>query len=78
MQIYISTKINNKVCTLKEMLMQTDKEEFIKVMHEEVESIFKENIWKGVPKKLMGKYYAEQREKVIKINREQQMMISSF
>ena len=58
--------------------METDKEEFIKAMHEEVEAIFKEKIWKRVPRKLMEKYYTEQREKGIKINRQQLMMIWSF
>ena len=77
-QIYASTKTNNEVFTLKEMLMETDKEEFIKAMHEEVEAIFKEKIWKRVPRKLMGKYYTEQREKGIKINRQQLMMIWPF
>ena len=77
-QIYATTKTNNEVFTLKEMLVQEDKEEFIKAMHEEVEAIFKEKIWKRVPRKLMENYHKEQREKGIKINREQLMMIWSF
>ena len=41
-QIYSSTKSNNEVFTLKEMLAEPDREEFMKAMEEEVESIFRE------------------------------------
>ena len=56
-QIYNATKTKNEVFTLKEMLTQLDRDQFIKVMHDEVEAIFKENIWKRVLKKLMKNYY---------------------
>ena len=55
-QIYNAIKSNNEVFTLKEMLTQPNKDQFIKGMHEEVKSIFREKIWKRVPKKLMEKY----------------------
>ena len=57
------------VFTLKEVLAEPGREEYIKTMEEEVESIFKENIWKRVPRKLMDEYYAEEREKKVKIKR---------
>ena len=77
-QIYSSTKSNNEVFTLKEMLAEPDREEFMKAMEEEVESIFREKIWKRVPRKLMEDYYAGERKRGVKINREQLMMIWSF
>ena len=43
-QIYNATKSNNEVFTLKEMLTQPDKDKFIKAMHDEVESMFREKI----------------------------------
>ena len=77
-QIYSATKSSNEVFTLKEMLAEPDRDEFIKAMQDEVESIFKEKIWKRVPRKLMEEYYEKEREKGIKIKREQLMMIWSF
>ena len=52
-QIYSATKSSNEVFTLKEMLAEPDRDDFIKAMQEEVESIFKEKIWKRIPRKLM-------------------------
>ena len=49
--------------TLKEMLTQTDRHEFIKVMYEGVDSLFKEKTW-NIPRKLMEEHYKEEREKV--------------
>ena len=46
-QIYSSTKINNEVFTLKEMLAEPDRDEFVKAMHAEVEAIFREKYGKG-------------------------------
>ena len=77
-QIYTTTKINNEVFTLKEMLEQPDRDEFVKAMQEEVESIFKEKIWKRVPRDLMEKYYEEEHQKGIYVKRKQLMMIWSF
>ena len=77
-QIYNSTKINNEVFTLKEMLREPDRNEFIKAMHAEVEAIFKEKIWKRIPRNIMEEYYAGERKKGVKIEREQLTMIWSF
>ena len=47
-------------------------------MYDEVENIFTKKIWKKVPKKLMENYYAEERQKGVRINREQLTMIWPF
>ena len=39
-QIYLSSKSNNEVFTLKKMLQEPDKEHFIAAMEEEVASMF--------------------------------------
>ena len=39
-QIYLSSKSNNEVFTLKEILQEPDKEHFIAAMEEEVASMF--------------------------------------
>merc|ERR1711944_286381 len=56
-QIYMSSKANNEVYTLKEMLMQPDKELFMEAMEKEVSSMFQHKIWKTVPKKEMLQHY---------------------
>ena len=77
-QIYQTSKINNEVFNLREMLQQDDKEEFVKAMESEVAAIFKEKIWELVPKKEMVEHYKREREKGKVIKREQLMMIWSF
>ena len=39
-QIFLSSKANNEVYTLKEMLLQPDREHFVKAMEEKVHSMF--------------------------------------
>ena len=77
-QIYLTSKANNEVYTLKEMLAQPDRNEFLKAMKEEVQSLFDEKIWKLVQREEMTRHYNRQREKGITVNREQIMMIWSF
>ena len=50
-QVYITSKANNEVYTLKEMLKEPDRIEFLKAMKSEVSSLFDEQIWKLVPRK---------------------------
>ena len=69
---------NNEVYNLSEMMKQADKMEFIKAMHEEVDSMFKEKIWKAVPKQEMLDFYNTERSKGKDIKRHQIMMIWSF
>ena len=77
-QVYLTSKANNEVYTLKEMLAQPDRSEFLKAMKDEVQSFFDEKIWTLVPREEMNKHYARQRAKGTKIDREQIMMIWSF
>ena len=77
-QIYTTSKSNNEVYNIKEMLQQPDKDKFIEAMNQEVSSMFKEGIWTLVPKKEMLDYYAKEREKGVNIRRQQLMMIWSF
>ena len=44
-QIYFSSKSNNEVYTLKEMLQQPDKDQFVAAMEKEVTSMFSHKIW---------------------------------
>ena len=76
--IYQTSVANNKVFNLSEMLKLPDKMEFVKAMHVEVDSMFKEKIWKAVPRKEMLDYNAAERSKGIEIKRHQLMMICPF
>ena len=76
--IYQTSLANNEVYNLSEMLQQPDKLEFMKAMHEEVGSMFKEKIWRAVPKKEMLDYYSAERSKGKQIKRHQLIMIWSF
>ena len=69
-QIYLTSKANNEVYTLKEMLAQPDKMEFVKAMKQEVQSLFDEQIWKLVPRQEMTQYYGSERLKGKTIKRE--------
>ena len=77
-QIYLSSKANNEVYNLKEMLQQPDRDDFIKAMEKEVASMFEEGIWEKVPKSVMLDYYRKERNKGLDIRRHQIMMIWSF
>ena len=77
-QIFFSSQANNEVYTLKEMLLQPDKEQFFKAMEDEVQSMFDQEIWKIVSRTEMEEHYAEERRKGREIKREQIMMIWSF
>jgi hypothetical protein len=63
MQVYITSKCNNEVFTLAEMLRQPDKASFIVAMEEEVQSLFDQKIWETVPKREMVKHYDQLRAK---------------
>ena len=77
-QIYLSSKSNNEVYTLREMLQQPDRDKFVDAMREEVHSMFKQEIWKSVPKAQILQHYQQQREGGTEIRRHQIMMIWSF
>ena len=77
-QIYSTTKTNNEVYNLTEILKQPDKDNFVKAMHKEVASMFEDNIWKIVPRSEMLEHYATERRKGVTIKRQQLMMIWSF
>ena len=73
--IYASTILNNETYTLKEMLSEPNKDQFIDTMFEEVESKFKEGIWEAVPKTIMLNHYRKKRDEGFDIKRHQIMMI---
>ena len=77
-QIYATSKIDNEVCHLDEILRQPNKHEFMKYMQKEVEAMFKQKIWKRVPKKLMTDYYKRELQKGIEPKRQQLSVIWSF
>ena len=62
-QIYLTSQSNNETYNLKEMLQQPDKDECVETMKKEVGSLFKEVIWKKVPKQEMREHYRLQRTK---------------
>ena len=45
----MSSQSNNENYTIKEILAQPDKADFLKAMELEVASMFRDNIWKFVP-----------------------------
>ena len=57
------------------MLEQPDRDQFIEAMNNEVSAIFEEKIWELVPKQEMIDHYSKEREKGIRIKREQLSMI---
>ena len=59
--IYLTSKANNECYNLKEMLKEPDRDMFMKAMEKEVASLFKEEIWKMVPKSEMIEHYDMQR-----------------
>ena len=77
-QIYITSKANNEVYNLKEMLQQPDRDKFIETMEAEVASMFDEGIWEKVPRSVMLDHYRKERNKGLDIRRHQIMMIWSF
>ena len=77
-QIYLSSQSNNETYTLKEMVKQPDRDKFIEAMELEVASMFKENIWLAVPKRVMTEHYRKERASGLDVKRHQIMMIWSF
>ena len=61
--VYQSTLFNNKTFTLKEMIRQPDKDKFIEAMHEEVTSMFREDIWEMAPKHKMLEHYKKKKRR---------------
>jgi hypothetical protein len=76
--IYASTLSNNETYTLKEMLAEPDKDDFLDAMFDEVESMFREDIWEAVPKSVMTNHYQKIRDEGLDVKRHQIMMIWSF
>jgi hypothetical protein len=56
-QIFLASKSNNEVYTLKEMLLEPDRAKFIEAMEKEVRSMFEEEIIEVVPKQQMYDHY---------------------
>ena len=52
-QVYLTSQVNNECYNLKEMLKEPDRDQFMEAMKVEVASLFKEEIWKMVPKSEM-------------------------
>ena len=77
-QIFISSKANNEVFTLKEMLLQPDRDKFLEAMEKEVRSMFDEDIIEVVPRRQMLDHYNKVRAKGQSVERQQIMMIWSF
>ena len=60
------------------MVRLPDKDKFIDAIEVEVASMFREDIWKAVPKRIMTDHYRAERAKGLDIKRHQIMMIWSF
>ena len=73
----LASQNNNEVYTLKQILQQPDRDHFIEAMREEVRSIFREKIWKQVPKQETLDHFHQQRKQGIDAKRPQ-IMIWSF
>ena len=50
-QMYTTSKSNNEVYNMKDILQQPDKETFKEAMHKKASAIFKDRMWTPVPKK---------------------------
>ena len=61
-QIYLASQANNECYNLKEILKEPDINQFMEAMVTEVASLFKEEIWKMVPKSEMLEHYTKQRK----------------
>ena len=77
-QIYLSSQSNNECYNVKEMPKEPDRDLFMKAMKKEISTMFKDEIWKLVPKNEMLQHYANERKNEIDIKREKIMMIWSF
>ena len=77
-QVYLSSQSNNETYTLKEMTKQPDKAKFVEAMEVEVASMFREKIWKAVPRRVMREHFQAQRDSGLEVKRHQIMMIWSF
>ena len=77
-QAYLSSQSNNEVYTLKQMLQQPDREQFVTAMKKEVDSMFSEGIWRRVPKQEMLDHFERQKKQGLSVKRPQIMMIWSF
>ena len=71
----MTSQSNNENYTIKEMLTQPDKSEFLQGMEVEVEYILRDNIWKLVHRRDMRQQYAAQMKAEVLIHRELIMMI---
>ena len=77
-QAYLSSTNNNETYTLKQMLQQPDRDQFVEAMKKEVASMFAAGIWRRVPKQEMFDHLKQQREQGVNAKRPQIMMIWSF
>ena len=59
-------------------MKEPDRDIFMEAMNKEVSSLFKEKIWKMVPKSEILEHYTHQRKEGKEIKREKIMMIWSF
>ena len=60
------------------MTKQPDKDKFVEAIEVEVDFMFREEIWKAVPKRVMREHYQAQRDYGLEVKRHQIMMIWSF
>jgi len=74
----MTSQSNNENYTIKDMLAQPDKSDIIKATELEVVSMFKDDIWKLVPRSEILQHYTKKRHAGISIRREQIMIIWSF
>ena len=77
-QIYLASQTDNEVYTLKQMMLQPDREQFVKAMETEVNSMFEESIWEMVPRSSMLEHYRQEQSKGKDVKCKQIMMIWSF
>ena len=77
-EAYLSSRNDNEVYTLKQMLQQPDREHFIEAMRDEIKSMFSMKIWKRVPKREMLDHFHQQRRQGFEPKRPQIMTIWSF
>ena len=74
----MTTETNNEVYNLKDILKQPDRDHFMENINKEVDSLFKEEIWKLGSKQEMIDCHTREIEKGKDIKREKIMMIWSF
>ena len=73
--MFLPSKANNEIYTLKEMLREPDRNKFVEAIEKEVRSMFDEGILKAVSKREMRDHYDKVRVEGLDVERQQIMMI---